>query len=111
MVVDGPGTNNSNQSNSSPNYNYGYNNAGVNVYADSYFKGNHAMYNPGRHNLRGASISNNISSINIQPGYRVTVYEDFDFRGRSQTFTASVGNLNIFGWNDNIRSLVVSRDY
>ena len=111
MVVDGPGTNNSNQSNSSPNYNYGYNNAGVNVYADSYFKGNHAMYNPGRHNLRGASISNNISSINIQPGYRVTVYEDFEFRGRSQTFTASVGNLNIFGWNDNIRSLVVSRDY
>jgi hypothetical protein len=111
MIVDGPGTNNSNPNNSSPGYNYGNNNAGVNVYADSYFKGNHAMYNEGRHNLRGASISNNISSLNMQPGYRVTVYEDFDFRGRSQTFTASVSNLNIFGWNDNIRSMVVTRVY
>jgi hypothetical protein len=111
MVVDGPGTSNNNQNNSYPSYNYGNNNAGVNVYTDSHYKGNHAVYNEGRHNLRGASVSNNISSINIQPGYRVTVYEDFDFRGRSQTFTASVTNLNIFGWNDNIRSLVVTRDY
>ncbi len=111
MIVDGPGTNNSNPNNSSPGYNYGNNNAGVNVYTDSYFKGNHAVYNEGRHNLRGASVSNNISSMNIQPGYRVTVYEDFDFRGRSQTFTSSVANLNIFGWNDNIRSMVVTRDY
>jgi hypothetical protein len=109
MIVDGPGTNNT--SNSSPSYNYGNNNAGVAVYTASYYKGTHALFNEGRHNLRNAAVSNNISSFTIQPGYYIVVYEDFEFRGRSQTFRSSVLNLNTLGWNDNIRSLVVYREY
>jgi hypothetical protein len=111
MIVDGPGTNNNNQNNSSPSYNYGNNNAGVAVYTASYYKGTHALFNEGRHNLRNAAVSNNISSFTLQPGYYIVVYEDFEFKGRSQTFRSSVLNLNILGWNDNIRSLVVSRNY
>jgi hypothetical protein len=58
-----------------------------------------------------ASVKNNISSLNIQPGFRVIVFDGFGFTGRSQVFRASVNNLQPFGWNDNIRSLIVERDY
>jgi ribulose bisphosphate carboxylase small subunit len=118
VIVEGPGGNNggnnygndngNNQSSYTPPPS-GY--SGVTVYAASWFKGEHVIFGEGRHDFRNASIRNNISSMAIQPGYRVTVYEEFDFRGRSQTFTSSVYNLAPFKWNDNIRSIVVSRSY
>jgi hypothetical protein len=116
IVVEGPGGNSGNSGNydpppsySQPGSNTGY--AGVTAYVASWFRGEHAVYNEGRHDLRNASVKNNISSLAIQSGYRVTVYEDFGFRGRSQTFTSSVANLQGYGWNDNIRSIIVSRTY
>ena len=35
-----------------------------------------------------------ISSIRIPPGWRVTVYEDPRYRGRSATFTSDIGDLD-----------------
>ncbi len=116
-VIPPGGSNYNNNSNNYPNrYDYNtYNNtnnyAGLTAYTDSYFKGNHAVYNPGRHNLVNASVKNNISSLSIQPGIRVIVFDGYGFTGRSQTFTSSVNNLQPFGWNDNIRSIIVERDY
>ena len=60
---------------------------------------------------KGSSLKSNISSLSIQPGYRVTVFEDFGFKGRSMTFSSSTANLAGLGWNDNIRSFIVFRPY
>ncbi len=113
IIVEGPGGNSGNNNyNPQPSYSQPESNnsyAGVTAYVASWFRGEHALYNEGRHDLRNASVRNNISSLSIQPGYRVTVYEDFGFKGRSQTFTSSVANLQGFGWNDNIRSMIVYR--
>jgi Beta/Gamma crystallin len=121
FIIEGPGStsgnvdffNNHNQDNNyhnySPNVSYGESYDGVTVYYDSWYKGNHQVYNPGSYDLRYSTLKNNISSLAIQPGYRVVVYEDYGYKGRSQTFTASVPNLSSYGWNDNIRSIRVYR--
>jgi hypothetical protein len=114
MVVEGPGggSNNYNDDYNSSNNNYNnYNNYnGITVYMDSWYRGDHVVFNNGYHDLRNGNLQANISSMSIQPGYRVTVYDDFNFRGRSQTFTGSVPNLSGLGWNDRIRSIIVSRN-
>ena len=122
FIIEGPGSSNpgggffnndnnydNNYHNYAPSVNYGENFEGVMVYSDSWYKGQHQVYNPGNYNLRYSSLKGNISSLAIQPGYRVVVYEDFEYRGRSQTFTSSVPNLASYGWNDNIRSIRVYR--
>lgn len=117
IIVEGPGGNSYNDNNyNNNNYNNNYNSGnssynGVTVYVASWFKGEHAVYGEGRFDLRNSSLKTNISSLSIQPGYRVTVFEDFGFRGRSMTFSSSVANLAGLGWNDNIRSFIVFRPY
>jgi hypothetical protein len=108
MIIDGPGASNSNPSNDDI---FGNSGSGISVYTASYYKGDHIIFGEGRHDLRNSAIRNNISSFTLQPGYRVTVYEEFGFNGRSQTFNSSVLNLAGLGWNDNIRSLIVTRVY
>ncbi|HEX5668945.1 MAG TPA: beta/gamma crystallin-related protein, partial [Chitinophagaceae bacterium] len=105
--------NNNNYNNNNYNNNYSGNSSynGVTVYVASWFKGEHAVYGEGRFDLRNSSLKSNISSLSIQPGYRVTVFEDYDFRGRSMTFSSSTANLAGLGWNDNIRSFIVFRPY
>jgi hypothetical protein len=114
LIVQGPGGSNNNNNGSyqppyTPPSNNGFN--GATVYVASWFRGEHGVYGEGRFDLRNSPLKTNISSISIQPGYRVTVYEEFGFRGRSQTFTSSVVNLQGYGWNDNIRSFEVRRSY
>ena len=111
IVIDGPGTSNTYPSNSSNDNYYDNNGSGISVYAASWYKGEHMILGEGRHDLRNSAMRNNISSFTLQPGYRVTVYEDFGFSGRSQTFNSSILNLAGLGWNDNIRSLIVTRNY
>lgn len=84
--------------------------SGVAVYKDSWYRGEHTIFYSGYHDLRYGNLQGNISSLAIQPGFRVTVYDDFNFRGRSATFTGSVPNLNAVGWNDRIRSMLVTRN-
>jgi hypothetical protein len=110
MVIEGPGgSNNDFFEHSGSNDGNGY--SGVNVYSDSWYRGNHTVFGQGYHDLRNGSLQANISSLSIQQGFRVTVYEDFNYRGRSQTFTSSVPNLSVFGWNDKIRSILVTGNY
>jgi hypothetical protein len=123
LIVEGPGGGNYNSNNNNyNNNNYNSNQSGnyppgsssyngATVYVASWFRGEHAVYGEGRYDLRNSSLKTNISSIALQPGYRIIVYEDFGFRGRSQTFTSSVANLSGLGWNDNIRSFEVTRSY
>jgi hypothetical protein len=116
IIVEGPGGssyNDNNYNNNNYNNNYSGNSSynGVTVYAASWFKGEHAVYGEGRFDLRNSSLKSNISSLSIQPGYRVTVFEDFGFKGRSMTFSSSTANLAGLGWNDNIRSFIVFRPY
>ena len=84
--------------------------SGVVVYRDSWFRGEHTVFYSGYHDLRYGNFAGNISSLSIQPGFRVTVYDDFNFRGRSITLTSSTANLNALGWNDRIRSILVTRN-
>jgi hypothetical protein len=119
IVVRGPGgyvpennyNNNQGQANNvdffqpAPSYN------GVMVYMDSWYKGGHTAFYEGYHDLRYGNFRGNISSISIQQGYRVIVYDGENYRGKSSVFTSSVPNLSSLGWNDRIRSLQVVRNY
>jgi hypothetical protein len=111
MVVEGPGGSGSGGSNTGvfppttpPTL------SGVVVYRDSWYRGEHTSFYSGYHDLRYGNFQGNISSLAIEPGFRVTVYDDFNFRGRSATFTSSVSNLSSLGWNDRIRSMLVTRN-
>jgi|GEM_PF-5925803 len=48
-----------------------------------------------------------ISSVRVQPGYKVTFYENDNFTGASLVKTADDGCLVGAGWNDRVNSLVV----
>lgn len=48
-----------------------------------------------------------ISSVRVQPGYKVTFYENADFAGASLVKTADDGCLVGAGWNDRVNSMVV----
>jgi hypothetical protein len=50
-----------------------------------------------------------LSSLRVQPGYKVTLYKEDDFAGESLVRTADDGCLVAAGWNDVVRSLVVER--
>lgn len=51
-----------------------------------------------------------LSSIQIPPGFKVTLYENDDYRGRSQTFTSNIACLDV-NWNDMASSIVVESTY
>ncbi|MDC0712210.1 AbfB domain-containing protein [Stigmatella sp. ncwal1] len=48
-----------------------------------------------------------ISSVRVQPGYKVTFYENDNFGGASLVKTADDGCLVGAGWNDRVSSMVV----
>ncbi|SEK24148.1 Beta/Gamma crystallin [Stigmatella aurantiaca] len=48
-----------------------------------------------------------ISSVRVQPGYKVTLYENADFTGASLVRTADDGCLVSSGWNDRANAMVV----
>jgi hypothetical protein len=52
-------------------------------------------------------MNDRISSIRVFGNAEVTVYQDRNFTGRSQTFTADVSDLRPGGWNDTITSFRV----
>ena len=65
--------------------------------------------NTGLFTLEGKNFDRNISSMYVRPGYMITVYDQAGWRGNSRTFTEDDSNLNRVGWNDKIRSFMVSR--
>lgn len=58
-------------------------------------------------NCSSGPCNNVISSIRIPRGYRVTLYDDFDYRGESITFTTDQPNLLNVGWNDRASSIKI----
>jgi hypothetical protein len=52
-------------------------------------------------------MNDRISSIRVYGNAEVTVYQDRDFQGRSQTFASDVSDLRQGGWNDTITSVRV----
>ena len=49
-------------------------------------------------------MNNRISSIRLFGGAEVTVYQEYNFTGRSRTFGSDVDDLRRGGWNDRITS-------
>jgi hypothetical protein len=59
----------------------------VTVYEDANFLGNSASLGVGRYDLEQLGIANDsLSSLRVPIGMAVTLYEDWDFGGRSMTF-------------------------
>ena len=51
-----------------------------------------------------------LSSLTVPAGYRVVIYEQENFRGKSYTITASKNKFYMSGWNDKASSIAVYRD-
>ncbi len=85
---------------------------GVTVYSNANYSGNQASLGLGEYNmwdLAAAGISNDtISSLRVPKGYRVTLYNNIDFRGRIAVFFEDTSDVGSF---DNMTtSLRVERD-
>lgn len=71
------------------------------LYVDSNYKGKTSSVYPGDYNwIVNAGIPNDsLSSMQIPNGYYITLYQDINFGGKSQTYRGNVSGL-IGGWND-----------
>lgn len=65
----------------------------------------------GRHTMSDLKFrglhDKDISSLKVQPGYRIVLYEEDNFKGESITLAGDQNCLVDAGWNDRIRSVVV----
>ena len=92
----------------------------ITVYQDANYKGEQKTFRAGE---RIANLGNgekrkpgcrchicndDISSLSVPRGLKVTVYEDQDFRGRSRVITEDCAYLGS-EWNDKISSLIVEQ--
>lgn len=78
----------------------------VTVFVDKNFNGAGHPVGAGRYDLNTHAVGEDtISSIQIPPGWSVTVYSDLGLQGASATFTTDTGDLG--GFNDTISSLIV----
>jgi hypothetical protein len=80
------------------------------VYADCGYGGRSYALAPGRYDAYALGIGNDqMSSIKVPQGMRVTLFMDGGFKGYSKTVTS---DQYCFGgdWNDKVSSLIVERD-
>ena len=76
------------------------------LYSDSQYRGWSQELGPGSY--ESIRIGNDaLSSLIIPSGFRVTIYEDSGFRGRSQVLTRDTPDLS--GWNDKASSIIIDR--
>lgn len=82
----------------------------VTLYTDAGYKGKAVTLSEGEYNLSRMGLynlkDNDMSSLKVTPGFKVTIYEDDNFNGKSKSYTASE---NFVGeeWNDKMSSLKV----
>lgn len=83
----------------------------ITVYYDGDYGGSsHRLYD-GEYRADELGVGNDkISSIRIPSGFRITVYSDDNFRGRSRDFSSSVRRMPS-DFNDKISSIRVERRY
>jgi hypothetical protein len=101
--------NNYNTYNQQENQYHANNATGINMYGNSWFGGTHKKFTPGAYDLRGTELDQTISSINVDQGFIVVLFDDYDFRGQSYTVRSTEINLSGIHWNDRIRSFIVRR--
>ena len=82
------------------------------IYTDGNYKGQSATLLPGTYkSMSQAGFPDNaLSSLVVPDGYRVVLYEQENFGGKSYTITASKSGFSFSGWNDKASSIKVFRD-
>jgi hypothetical protein len=94
---------------------------GATLYKDQGFNGAAHLFTEGRYdasNMVGyrympsdilrESLDNAVSSIKLDQGYKVTLYDSSDFTGASKTFSASVEYVGD-DWQDKASSVIVEK--
>jgi hypothetical protein len=82
-----------------------YGGGGITVFTNPNFGGQSATFREDVPDLRGYSLNDKISSIEITDGQSWEVCQDINFGNRCQVFSGSVSDLRQMGWNDRISSL------
>jgi hypothetical protein len=84
----------------------------VTVYKDCNYGGYAVSLNAGSYTLSQLQalgvVNDDISSLKVQSGYRVTLYWDNNFQGSTLVKTADDACLVDDGWNDKVSSLVIA---
>ena len=82
----------------------------VTLYTDKDYKGKAVTLSEGKYNLSRMGLynlkDNDMSSLKVTPGFKVTIYEDDNFNGKSKSYTASESFVGA-EWNDKMSSLKV----
>ncbi len=79
----------------------------VTLHEDCNYKGRRSILQAGIYkNYQMKMANDNLSSIQIPNGMKVTIYEHDDFKGKSKTFTSNVSCLDN-EWNDQTSSMVI----
>ena len=82
----------------------------VTLYTDKDYKGKAVTLSEGTYNLSRMGLynlkDNDMSSLKVTPGFKVTIYEDDNFKGKSKSYIASESFVGA-DWNDKMSSLTV----
>ena len=82
----------------------------VTLYTDKDYKGKAVTLSEGEYNLSRMGLynlkDNDMSSLKVTPGFKVTIYADDNFQGTSKSYTASESFVGA-EWNDKMSSLKV----
>jgi hypothetical protein len=91
---------------------FSYGGGVVTVYKDCNYTGTAVNLNAGSYTLAQLQalgvVNDDISSLRVQSGYRVTLYWDNNFQGSTLVKTADDACLVDDGWNDKVSSLVIA---
>jgi hypothetical protein len=93
------------------NYPPNSNNAVI-IYEDANYQGRSASLLPGTYSTMAQAgfFDNALSSLTVPVGYRVVLFENENFGGKSYTITQSKPGFIISNWNDRTSSIIVYRD-
>ena len=79
----------------------------VKIFQHKNYRGNSKLFTIGRYNIDQLGIINDeLSSVIVPPGMKITLYKDADFKGKHRTY---LGNKSFVGliFNDKTSSLIV----
>ncbi len=83
------------------------------LYTDANYKGQSSFLLPGSYSTmtqaNGFPVKA-LSSLHVPPGFRVVIYENENFGGKSMTITSSRSSFTFTSWNDKASSIKVYRN-
>ena len=82
------------------------------LYVNEDYEGQSASLLPGTYaTMAQAGFPNNaMSSLTVPAGYRVVIYDEENFRGKSYTITNSKPKFYMSGWSDKTSSIAVYKE-